>query len=112
VQNIKNDLFQLLDYLENIAITGQYKETGNAVHIYISDIDITTNYCYMEADDIKFSMIKTFILTSVTSLDEKTFEKMKDWVHSFIKTSTLITVAGEKQRVNYFENQRKIINEL
>jgi hypothetical protein len=112
VLKIKEDLFQLLDYLENIAITGQFKETGNEVHIYISDIDITSNYCYMEADDIQFSLIKTFILTSVTSLDKTTFEKMKAWVHSFIKISSLITVAGEKQRIMYFDTQRKIISEI
>jgi hypothetical protein len=112
VLKIKDDLFQLLDFLENIAITGRFKETGNEVNIYISDVDITSNYCYMEADDLRFSLIKTFILTSVTSLDEKTFEKMKDWIHSFIKISSLITVAGEKQRIMYFDTQRKIVNEL
>jgi hypothetical protein len=112
VLKVKEELFQIIDYLENISITGKFKETGNPVFLYISDIDITTNYCYMEAGSTKFSMIKTFLLTSVTSTDEHTFEKMKKWIHSFIKISTLITIAGEKQRILYFEAQRKIVNEL
>jgi len=109
---IKEELFSILDYLEKIAITGQYKETGNAVNIYISDIDITTSYACLEAKNIHFSMFKAFILSYVTSFDENTFIKMKKWIQSLIKTSTLITLTNEKQRVLYFEKQRKIINEL
>ena len=112
ILKIKEDLLSALDYLEKMAITGQFKETGNSVNLYISDIDITTSYTYMETEDIHFSLVKMFILSSVTSLDKKTFDKMKKWIHSLIKISTLITLTNEKQRVMYFEQQRKIINEL
>lgn len=112
VFKIKEDLLLLLDYLEETAITGQFKETGKEVNLYISDIDVTTNYGYIEAKNTYFSMIKAFLLTSVTSTDEKTFDRMKKWIHSFIKISTLITQTNEKQRVLYFEKQRKIVNEL
>jgi hypothetical protein len=112
ILKIKEDLFSMLDYLEKIAITGQFIETGNAVNLYISDIDITAHYTYLEAKNMRCSMVKTFILSSVNSLDEQTFEKMKKWIHSLIKISTLITLTNEKQRVLYFEKQRKIVNEL
>ena len=112
VLKIKEDLLSMLDYLEKIAITGQFKETGNAVNLYISDIDITTSYTYMETKNTHFSLVKAFILSYVTSFDEDTFEKMKEWIHSIIKISTLITLTNEKQRVLYFEKQRKIVNEL
>jgi len=112
VLKIKEDLFSLMDYLEKMAITGQFKETGNTVNLYISDIDITTSYTYLGAQNIHFSMVKAFILSYITSYDENTFEKMKNWIHSLIKISTLITLTNEKQRVLYFEKQRKIINEL
>jgi hypothetical protein len=109
---MKEDLLSLLDYLEKIALTGLFKETGNSVNLYISDVDITTNYTYFETENIHFSMVKTFFLSSVTSFDEIMFGKMKRWIQSLIKTSTLITLTNEKQRVLYFEQQRKIINEL
>jgi len=112
VLKIKEDLFSLMDYLEKMAITGQFKETGNTVNLYISDVDITTSYTYLGAKNIHFSMVKAFILSYVTSYDEETFERMKNWIHSLIKISTLITLTNEKQRVLYFERQRKIINEL
>ena len=112
IQKIKEDLFSMLDYLEKMAVTGQFQETGNLVNLYISDIDITTSYTYLESENIHFSMIKTFILSSVNSMDENTFEKMKKWIQSLIKISTLITLTNERQRVLYFEKQRKIIDEL
>jgi len=112
VIKIKEELFALLDYMEKIAITGQFKETGNAANIYVSDIDITTSYTYMETKSIHFSMVKAFILSYVTTFDENTFDKMKKWTQSLMKISTLITLTNEKQRVLYFEKQRKIIAEL
>ena len=112
ILKIKEDLFSLIDYIEKIAITGQFQETGNSVSLYISDIDIATNYTYWESENIHLCMVKMFLLCSVSSMDESTFERMKKWIHSYIKTSTLITLTNEKQRVLYFEKQRKIIDEL
>ena len=112
ILKLKEELLSVLDYLEKIAITGQFKETGKAVSLYISDIDIVTNYTYLEAENIYSCMVKTFILSAFSSLNEKTFDLMKKWVRSLIKVSTLITLTNEKQRVLYFEKQRKIIDEL
>jgi hypothetical protein len=112
VLKIKEDLLQMLDYIENIAISGVFKETGSPAYLYISDIDITSNYTYVAAGNYKYAFLKTFLLTFATSVDEYFFEKIKNWIHSFIRISTLITVTNEKQRVLYFEKQRKIVNEL
>jgi hypothetical protein len=112
IMKIKEELLQLLNYIEAFSTTGKFKETGNSVYLYIAEARVHVNYCYIDAGDVQFSMIKTFLLTSATSMDRHTFEKMKNWVLSFIKISNLITIAAEQQRILYFENQRKIINEL
>jgi len=112
VLKIKEDLCSLLDYIEEIAITGQFKETGNSVNLYISDVDITTNYIFIEAKNIFLSVIRIFFLSTITSRDENMFTNMKKWINSLIKISTLITLTNERQRVIYFEKQRKIIDEL
>jgi hypothetical protein len=112
ILKIKEALLSILDYIEKMAITGQFRETGNAVNLYISDVDITTSYVYYDSGDKHFSMIRTFLLSSVNSIDENTFDKMKKWIQSLIKISTLITLTNERQRVLYFEKQRKIINEI
>jgi hypothetical protein len=112
ILKIKENLFQILDYMEDITVRGVFKETGRRVNLYISDIDITTNYAYVATGNYKFSFLKNFLLTVATSMDEHFFEKIKDWIHSFIRVSTLITVTNEKQRILYFEKQRKTVNEL
>ena len=112
IPKIKEELFSLIDYLEKIALTGKYKETGNSVNLYIADIDIATCYTYMSAQNLHFSMVRAFILSYITSNNERTFLKMKKWIQSLIKISTLITLTNERQRVLFFEKQRKIINEL
>jgi hypothetical protein len=112
ILKIKDNLFQILDYMEDMTIRGIFKETGSQVYLYISDIDITANYAYVANGNYKFSFLKNFLLTAASSMDEHFFEKIKDWIHSFIRVSTLITVTNEKQRILYFEKQRKTINEL
>jgi hypothetical protein len=112
ILKIKEELFMVLDYLEAICITGKFKETGNPVSIYISDLDITTNYFYLRNGENMFCAIRALLLSSANSTDKKTFEKIKEWIQSLIKISTLITVAGAKERIMYFEVQRELVKEL
>ena len=112
IANIKQDLERFLDYMEKIATTGKYEETGNQVLFYISDINIDTGYSYIQSHNNRASLIWTFLLDSAVSFDEKTFTKMKTWFKSMTRTSTLISVSGEKPRILFFEKQRKIISEL
>ncbi|MDR0680546.1 MAG: hypothetical protein LBG15_01660 [Dysgonamonadaceae bacterium] len=109
---IKEELIRFVDYLEAIATDGYFKETKNKVQIYISNINIDTNYTYLNTPNYKLSMIWTFILTSTISMDIKTFNIIKNWFWSIIRNSTLITITGEKERILFFETQRKIIEEL
>ena len=109
VRIIKEDLLRLLDYIENLAVAGQFEETGNKVNFYISDINIATNYTCLELEDAKISILNAFTLTYATSLDEKAFTVMRNWLRSIIRVSTLITTTNEKQRILYFEEQKQII---
>jgi hypothetical protein len=112
VSNIKKELSHFVDYLEEIAISGCFEETKNKVYLYISDISIDTTYSYLDSQNIRFSLIWAFLLNGISTYDEKTLKVIKNWIRSIIKTSTLISVTGEKQRTLYFEKQRKIIEEL
>ncbi|MCL1938649.1 MAG: hypothetical protein FWF52_09680 [Candidatus Azobacteroides sp.] len=112
IQIIKEDLLRLLDYIENLAFKGQFKETGNKVNFYISEVNIDTNYTYLEMKNVHVSMLTTFILTHTLSYDEKAFIAVKNWLRSIVRISTLISVTSEKQRILYFEEQRQIIQKI
>jgi len=112
ILEIKNDLFALLDYIEEITLNGCFKETGKPVSFYISDINFSADYSYVQIDDFLMSHVRTFILNSVASTDQSSFRKTKTWIHSLKKSSTLITKSGTAFRAEFFEKQRKMISEL
>ena len=112
IREIKKDLFALLDYIEEIAFHGCFKETGNPVSFYISDINFEADYSYLKINDMYISHVRTFILNSVGSTDHSSFNKIKNWIHSLTKSSTLITKSGAEFRAEFFEKQRKLISEL
>jgi hypothetical protein len=112
VASIKEELIQFTNYLEAIAVNGYFQETKNKVQIYISNINIDTSYTFLDTLNCKLSMIWTFILTFTISMDKRTFNTMKSWFWSIVRNSSIITVTGEKERILFFETQRKIIEEL
>jgi len=112
IKILKEELMNVLDYMEELTIRGMFNETGNKVSIYITNLEITTSYSYLKSEDIKYCLIKAFLLTSATSLDNKAFEKMEAWIQASMRTSTLITQANERERLQYFHKQKKIIDDL
>jgi len=110
---IKEELFRFIDYMENVATKGFADNPENKVYIYISDTSIDTSYCYIDCSkSCRFAIIRSFIFNSILTFEEETLEMMKHWIRSKIRTSTLLSVAGEKNRTLYFEAQRKFVEEL
>lgn len=112
VRLLKQELLHLLDKMEILASRGAYSETGNPIQFYISNINFDASYSYLETKKLRISMIRAFILNSVVSLDEKAYEIFHNWLQSLLKSSTMISVSGEKQRILFFEKQRQIIGGL
>lgn len=112
VQQLKQELLVFMDKMELMASRGEYPETGNSIQFYISNINFDTSYSYLEAKNLRISIIRAFILNSVVSLDEKAYEIFRNCMQSLLKSSTMISVSGEKQRILFFEKQRQIINSL
>ncbi|MCC8186535.1 MAG: hypothetical protein LIP08_03210 [Bacteroides sp.] len=112
LEMIKEELLCLLEDLERLSITAYYKENGNRIHFYISNINFDTNYSYMASNQVYLTMIGAFILNNVVSNDKMTFDRVKIWIHSLKRQSTLISESGEKQRILFFNKQRDIITSL
>ena len=64
----------------------------------------------METQHCHLTMLKSFTLNDATSPDEAIFQRMKQWMQSLIRTSTLISRSGEKDRIVFFEEQRRIVD--
>lgn len=112
VQLIKQDLFNILDEIDNLSTSGVFKETGKRVNLYISNVNVDTNYVYVSTPDYQLTIIKAFLLNGIASTDRKTFEEVKLWMKSMKQQSILITKSGEKNKINFLEEQYNIINSL
>ena len=78
----------------------------------ISSVNFETSYSYVETQHCHLTMLKSFTLNDATSPDEAIFQRMKQWMQSLIRTSTLISRSGEKDRIVFFEEQRRIVDML
>lgn len=112
VKRLKNELNRFMDELELLATRGYFEDTGNKVFIYISSVNFDTSYWCVQVNDFHLSMIKTFILSSVASLDKGTYEKLRKWLRALIRSSIMISVSGERQRIAFFKEQRELIQSL
>jgi hypothetical protein len=113
VHHIKDELFNFIDYMESIATNGFADDPENKVFIYISDTNIDTSYSYIDSkSSIRFALIWSFIFNSSLICKEESLETMKHRIRSIIRTSTPLSITGEKQRTIFFETQRNIAKQL
>jgi len=109
---LKKELYELLDYMLVIADKGCYPETQNRVNIYISQITIDTNYSYFFTDKIKMCRINAFGKYDINSYDTAMVGKFITWMNLKKRTSIQISEVNEKRRIEYFSEQRRIIDSL
>lgn len=109
---LKDELLLFLDDMEILAAQGKYSETGNSIFFYISNINFDTSYRCVEVKQFRVSLIRAFTLNAAVSLDKKTYERINNWIQAVLRSSTMISVSGAKQRIQFFEEQRVIINTL
>ena len=111
VHELKEELYRLLDYTERLAARGKF-DNGHRINFYISNINFDTTYSYILTQKCKLSLIKAFTLNSVASLDDKTFDSVKNWISSLKRFSTLISESGDLQRIHFFRKQRELVSTL
>lgn len=110
-EEIKNELFLLADELEELAINGKTAD-GNRVRIYVSNINFEATYSYVDTNNLQLSLIRIYSINSITTMDNEIFCTLKEWIQSLKKFSTLISESGEMQRIQFFKQQREIIDAL
>ncbi|MCD8165497.1 MAG: hypothetical protein LUE93_04855 [Bacteroides sp.] len=108
---LKQELFDLLDYIENIAIHGEF-ETGKKVDLYITQMSIESSYSYISSKEHCCSYVKLVNLNDLFSMNPNSIAPLKGLAQSLKKSSVKISVSGEMERIHYFERQRNIIKTL
>jgi len=109
---LKKELSQMLYDLEKIAELGKYPNTGNKVQMYISETNIGTIYTYLDSKRHNIVSIKAFALDGITSRDQNSLTKVKQWLNTLKNMSVFISENAVSQRMRYFESQRALVANL
>ena len=98
--------------LEELAIKGEYKETGKSIELYISDLHIDVTYAYICSEKINKALLSTFVFYMVTFDKEAIINNLANWIKSLKRCSTLISGIAERDRIIFFDQQREMIGNL
>jgi hypothetical protein len=109
---IKEELNALLDYLQEVANSGCYPETRNKVNLYISQLNINTNYSYSIRPDANICFISVFEKFEIFSINTKMVNKFLVWMKLKKRTSIQISEVDERSRIDFFNMQRKLVQSL
>ena len=111
-ERIKKELFALLVFLNKMANEGCYPETQKKVYLYISQLNIDTNYSIFFTDQLKTGRVHVFGKFDLASYDSTLVSNFKTWMNFTKRSSMQISEVNEKGRIEFFSKQRKIIENL
>jgi len=111
IHRLKGDLQALLNDLEHYSIDGHFA-TGHKIEIFLANIHIDANYNYIDSDKCKLTILRSMTFSDSYSFDEVIFRNMKNWLTFLKRTSTLISEGSAAERIQFFEQQRKIVEEM
>lgn len=109
---IKKDLQVFLNYMSEVAINGCWPETNNKVNLYVSYINIDTNYNYYYSNDFKVCRVHAFSKSEISTNDSAMIDDFVSWMQLKKRAAVLISGTNEKNRIEFFMKQRELINTL
>ncbi|MDR2476123.1 MAG: hypothetical protein LBD45_09745 [Bacteroidales bacterium] len=110
VNLIKQDLLLFIADLEKMANTGMF-HTGKRVDIYVSNLNFETSYSYFISGNTKLTFVRSTTFDDAFSSNHDVFNFIYSWIHSLKRTSVLISVCNTMQRIEFFDEQRKLVEE-
>ena len=109
---IKKDLYALLDYMLEVANNGYYPETQNKVNLYISKVNVDTNYSYVYTPEANICFVHVFEKYEIYTFNVEMVKNFMMWMQLKKRSSIQISEVDEKSRIEFFTKQRQIIDSL
>lgn len=109
---IKEELKSLLDYLNKIATCGCYPETQNKVNLYISQLNIDTNYSYTISPEANICFVHVFEKHEIYSFNQELITNFRKWMQQKKRFSVQISEVDERSRIAFFSKQQQLIESL
>jgi len=109
---IKNDLHGMLDYLHDLANKGYFPESRNKVNLYISQVNIDTNYSYTFTPEANICFIHALEKFELFTYNLQMVENFRTWMQLKKRTSIQISEVDERSRIIFFGKQRQLVDSL
>lgn len=107
---LKEEAFLLLEDLET-DVTAGITKAGAPLLVYLANTYFDSNYIYVEGNNFKASSINVFGINYLSSMEDDICDDTKEWIKSLTRYSSLISKSNEIEKVNFFNLQRKIIEQ-
>lgn len=109
---LRSEMEQMIASLETYASVGAYAETGNSFELYWSSLNIDTSHSFFHTGESwSYNMVIYNYRTMLTN-DRKTVMAMKQWIVAQRTNAVLISSSGARERKQFFDMQRKALEEL
>lgn len=108
---IKNDLENLIEYTASHVMKGR-NEKGEFRAFYLSALNLYSNSLYTEYDDRFDSFFYEFNINPFKTNNINICTAHKKWFESIMKSSVLMTASNEALQIDFFNKQRKYLNDL
>ena len=109
---IRKDLYRLLSYMQEVANKGYYPETQNRVNLYVSQLNIDTNYSYSFTPDVNVCFIHAFEKHEIYTFNSEMVTNFRAWMQLKKRTAIQISEVDEKSRVEFFMRQNQLVDSL
>jgi hypothetical protein len=109
---IKKDIHALLNYMAEIAYKGYFLEEKQKINIYISRINVDTNYSYIYTKSFKICLIHVLSKCEIYTTDDDLVANFIKWIQLKKRTSIQISEVDEMARIEYFTKQHQLVDTL
>lgn len=109
---LRDELLILVDYIENVTLTGLFPNAKNKLFFYLSHTWIETEYVLFKSRDFNLSLVKVLERNFISSLDEMVLDRFMKMALATKRMSVLMSESNALQQAEFFSRQREIIREL
>ena len=105
-----SELNEVLDLLSLIGSTGKYKNKD--IELYLSYLGLAVSHNYLKSEGLEASIVHLDNPNSVLSFDPAFNKAQEERIRMIKRTSTLISLSGELEKIAYLNKQREIIKNI
>lgn len=109
---LRDELLTLIDYIENVTLTGHFPDAAGKMFFYLSHTWIETEYLLYHSKPFKLSLIKVMERNYLASPDEKALRRFLKMALAGKRMSVLMSESNALQQAEFFTRQRQTIRSL